>query len=80
MQRFAEVLQVPYSEIFSGIAAEQALVGLAGIGQLQRGASSFRRNQQGESYFKLHLDKQAANKWTDYYNRTFPGLVHSAVA
>ena len=51
---------------YSDIAAEQALVSYAGITPSQAGAM-FRRDEQGNTWFKLRLDSNEVELFMDYY-------------
>ena len=75
MQRFAKTLKVNYDAVYSGIAAEQALVRYAGITRNQTGAMFRRDSQTGHTWFKLRLNSYEANLFMDHYKTLYPDAI-----
>ncbi len=75
MKKFQQALNVPYSQVFSGIAVEQAIIGLAGITTSQMGAS-FRQYDSSNTVFHLNFkDANEHQSFINYYNKNFPELI-----
>ncbi|MDF3048222.1 MAG: repeat protein [Candidatus Midichloriaceae bacterium] len=75
MKKFQKELNVPYSEVFTGVAVEQGLVGLAGITTSQVGAR-FRQSGDVSTVFHLNFkDIKEQQCFIHYYNIKFPGLI-----
>ena len=71
MKRFAKKLRVNYDAVYSGIAAEQALVCYAGITHVQAGAMFRRDSQTGYTWFKLKLTRDEANLFMNHYQTLY---------
>jgi HEAT repeat protein len=75
MKHFATCLNVDYSQVYTGIAVEQTLVGKAGIARRQAGASYRRNTQTTHTDFTLHLSDTESQNFISYYQQHHPSLI-----
>ena len=75
MERLAQDLGKPYSEVSYGIAAETALVRLAGVTRKQDGAHFRPGKKTTHTNFWLRLSDSEGMELMNYYMKHFPGLI-----